>query len=116
MMLGRVDEVEVEEELRDAEHQGEDMTLTADPQRRSGPARISEHRGAGDREAVGDRPGPGHRAELIANDQPGRAPDEGDQDERDKDPRLEESPVHSAAMAAASRSTAWTSEFQLVTS
>src|SRR3954471_12272167 len=113
-MLGRVDEVEIEEELRDSSRQSEDVAVFADAERNPGRGRPGEHRGAGDGEAVGDRPGRWNRPDLVADHRPGRTPNEGDEQEGEEDPELEETAaaVHSARIAAASESTASGSESQ----
>src|SRR5205085_4272353 len=98
--------------------EGEDVAVPADAERHPCRGRPGEHRRAGDGEAVGHRPGRRNRADLVADHRPGRAPDEGDEEEGEEDPELEEpaAGLHIAAIAAASESTAAGSESQAVTS
>ena len=81
--LGEIDGVEVDAELGEAEERGGEQALRSEPQifRPSTRATAAMADG-GDDEAVGDRPLRRHRAELAADDDPGRAPDRGEDDER----------------------------------
>ena len=66
MVLGPVDEIEIEHELRDAEGEGKQMLVAAEPQPRADRRRIEKHRRAGDDEAVGHRPGRRHPCDGSA--------------------------------------------------
>src|SRR3546814_15665382 len=103
-----IDEIVIEEELEEAEQSGEGMPFAPDYQRLAGRPRIGEQGRAGDDEAVGDRPGRRHRPQLILDDDPGRPPAEGDDDEGDEDARLKERAVvigHRLLIASASAQT-----------
>jgi hypothetical protein len=83
------------------------MPLAPDPQRHPLGSAHRRTSPRGDDVAVGHRPGRRHGAELVLDDDPGRAPDQGDDDEGDEDARARNAPVmlgHSARIAAASAS------------
>ena len=85
MPLGEIDRVEVDAELGEAEEGGDEQALAADFEIVALPLRDGRHRKRCDNEAIGDRPLRRHRAELTADDDPGRAPDGGEDDEWDGD-------------------------------
>src|SRR5688500_14340195 len=118
-MLGGIDEVEVEAELRDPEQGGEEMAAAVHAQGGAAHRRPGEHRRGSDDEAVGHRPGRRDGAELVLDDDPGRAPDQGNEEEGNKDLRVAKATgglAHSALIAAARAATCSGSESQAVTS
>ena len=103
--LGEIDDVEVDAELGEAEERRRDGQVPAQFQALAPPGGEGRHRRGGDDEAIGDRPLRRDRAELVADDDPGRPPDAGEDDERDDDRKVGPPVGHRALIAAASRST-----------
>ena len=80
--LGKIDGIEVDAELREAEEGGTSNSLAPDPQALALQRRDQSHGHRRDCEAVRDRPLRRNIAQLSADDDPRRAPDCGEDDER----------------------------------
>ena len=120
--FGIVNKVEIEGELEKAEDQRQQITGSVEPERQALECCQGEHRGGGNYESIADRPARRHFGNLVLDHQPGRSPDQRDQQERDQYAGGEQADfsavfgAHSAAIASASGRISSALWFQLVTS
>jgi hypothetical protein len=119
--LRPVDEVEVEDELEQPDPGREQPAGGAEAETLPPGQRERPHGEPADQEAIADRPGGRDDRDLVADDQPGRPPDQRDDREGDEDRGAGRAwagveLAHSAAIASARRATSWPSLSQAVTS
>ena len=111
MQFGAIDEIQIEAELHQSQSEREQVAARTDMQRAPHRQSDKEHGRRGDGETTGDRPGGIEvAADLPGDDEPGRAPDQRNQQKRNDDARAQKRMrrgcvAHSAEIALASAET-----------